>query len=137
MVHFALLEQWSGLELHPTAFSMACDVMVEFFADGCSAPCGLLLWDRTGIDPTGEVACRLFKHICRSADANGMSSDQIELAYGLGQAMAQIARQTMVSRSNHSWPSTSPSDSSIEGSEDWKESAPNSPTDSFARICNE
>ena len=137
MVHAALLEQWSGLELYPTAFSMACDVMVEFFSDGCSSVGGLLKWNRAEVDPTGEVVGRLFKHICRSTDANGISSDQIELAYGLGQAVAQIAKQAIVSGSNHSWPTTSPSDSSTEGSEDCKGSPRNSPADFFTRICNE
>ena len=88
MVHAALLEQWSGLELYPAAFSIACDMIVEFFSDGCSSVGGLLKWNRAEVDPTGEVVSRLFKHICRTTDANGISSDQIELAYGLGQAVA-------------------------------------------------
>ena len=89
-VHTAILRQWSGLELHPSAFTTACEMVCRYFVDGCSDSDGSFCWDGLTIDPTGEVISRLFKLICKSPHSEGVTADQLELAYGLGSALHEL-----------------------------------------------
>ena len=89
-IHTALLAQWSGLELHPSAFTTACEFVHQYFADGCSDAEGDFNWDGSTVDPTGEVISRLFKLICKSPNSEGIITDQLELAYGLGSALYEL-----------------------------------------------
>ena len=89
-IHTAILSQWSGLELHPSAFTTACDTAYLFFVDGCSDSEGSFAWDGSTVNPTGETVSRLFKLICRSPHSEGITTDQLELAYGLGSALCEL-----------------------------------------------
>ena len=89
-IHTAILLQWSGLELHPSAFTTACEIVCRYFVDGCSDSDGSFCWDGLTIDPTGEVISRLFKLICKSPHSEGITADQLELAYGLGSALYEL-----------------------------------------------
>ena len=133
-VRRTLLEQWSGLELHPQAFGIACDIALDFFTDGRAGLTNGLIWEHTEIDPTGELVSRLFKLICRSADAHGMTSDQIELAYGLGQAMSIIASRALRPTASPRSVTSSQSDLSSTDTDDSACSRRKHPRDSFHRI---
>lgn len=92
-VRIALLEQWSGLELHPAAFVIACETIEQFLVDGVpdsSSACGTCSWDGNRIDPTGPTVSIIFKRICKAAQAHGLTSDQIEMAYGVGVALETL-----------------------------------------------
>ena len=89
-IRTSILSQWSGLELHPSAFTTACDVVYQFFVDGCSDAEGKFAWDGLTVNPTGETISRLFKLICKSPHSGGITADQLELAYGLGSALCEL-----------------------------------------------
>ena len=98
-IHAAIFGQWSGLELHPSAFSIACDSTAHFFADGCSDADGTLKWDGRTICPNGSTVSRLSKLICKSPRSGGLTADQLELAYGLGSALEELTTHRDMNRS--------------------------------------
>ena len=128
-VHSALLEQWRGLEVHPQAFVAARELVYRFFVEGCSDSHDSLQWDGSFIIPTGELVSRLFKLICRSPLTQGMASHQLELAYGLGEALSELTL-------GFSSCDTTTDDSSEEYP--WAVSSkPESPSAFFTRITSE
>ena len=58
--------------------------------DGCSDAEGNFTWDGSTVNPTGETISRSFKLICKSPHSDGITADQLELAYGLGSALSEL-----------------------------------------------
>jgi hypothetical protein len=98
-IHAAILGHWSGLELHPSAFTTACDSTAQFFTDGYFDADGKLKWDGCAICPNGSTVSRLFKIICKSPRSEGLTADQLELAYGLGSALEELTTRHNVNGS--------------------------------------
>ena len=57
--------------------------------DGYSDAEDKIAWDGLTVNPTGETITRLFKLICKSPHSDGITADQLELAYGLGSALCE------------------------------------------------